>query len=114
MFITEDRILIGSAIVLFSSMIFIGSTLSVGIMTGLMSSMGLAIILIKVQNCYPHYWAIMCKHPILSDFTISTTLFMLVASSTATGVIAGASASLFASIGLTMWFKYSEEGLTTC
>jgi hypothetical protein len=105
---TEDYFLIGTSLIMVAGVIFLGGTLAVGIITGAISAASLGILLMKVKKYYPRIWTFICKHPLFSDITISSCLFLLIASNTATGVIAGAAAGLFSSIGINFLVKLNQ------
>lgn len=109
MFTLEDKVLIGTGTLMLGSVVILGGTLAIGVVTGLMSAIALGIILVKVRTYYPRIWLLICKHPIASDIVISGALFFLVASSTATGVVAGAASGLFASMGLNLGIRFLDK-----
>lgn len=105
----EDKVLLSAGTVMVGSVLVLGGTLAVGVVTGFMSAVALGILLVKVRTFYPRVWGLICKHPIASDVVISGALFLLVASSTATGVVAGAAAGLFASMGLNLGIRFLDK-----
>jgi hypothetical protein len=104
----ETNVLLGISVVMIGGVIFLGGTLAVGIVTGAISAVSLGILLLKVRTYYPGIWQMICDHPFASDLLISCCLFLLVSSNTATGVIAGAAAGLFSSIGINLMVKFDS------
>lgn len=104
----ENSVLVGAGVIMIGGVVLLGGTLAVGIVTGAISAASLGVLLLKVKTFYPRAWTFICKHPLLSDVCISGALFFLIASNTATGVIAGAAAGLFSSIGINILVKLNE------
>lgn len=105
----EDKVLTGTGVLLLGSVLFLGGTLAVGAVTGLLSAVALGVIILRVREFYPKLWLFICRHPILSDVAISGALFFLVSSNTAVGVIAGGAAGVFSSIGLNLCIRHLSK-----
>ena len=78
-----------------------------GVMTGLISSIGVGFMLLKCKTHLPKLWKFILAHQLLSDLIISALFVLLLNPTTATGLIAGVSADLFTSAGLIVASKLS-------
>ncbi|EQC44578.1 hypothetical protein M899_2464 [Bacteriovorax sp. BSW11_IV] len=93
--------------------VILGGTVANGIFVGGMSTLGVALLLIKLKDSNPRIFYWILKHNIMSDLILSVLLVMLMGTSTVTAIISGASAALFCSAGLTylskLFVKNSES-----
>jgi len=103
----EEIFIIGFSLFVVSSIFFIGGTLAMGIMTGLMSSIGVGFLLLKLRSNSPKVWNLMLKHQAITDVLFSGLFIILLNPATATGLIAGCSAAVFTSVGLVIAAKIS-------
>lgn len=97
-----DIVMVGASGFLLVLVFMIGGVLAVGIITGLMSAMGFGFLLYKLKQARPEAWNWMIDHPLATDCIVSLGFILLLAPATATGIIAGASAAMFASAGISM------------
>lgn len=101
----EEILIIGFSLFVVGSIFFIGGTLAMGIMTGLISSIGVGFLLLKLKTHSPAVWKLMLKHQIITDLVFSCLFVILLNPATATGLIAGCSAAVFTSVGLVVAAK---------
>lgn len=94
------KLIYGSIGLLILSSMYIGGAVAGGIFTGLISAIGLGLILIKIKTFFPRIWAFIRSHPILSDVFFSSTLAFFLVNNTVTGIVSAAGAGLFVSAGL--------------
>jgi len=92
-----DTVIFGSTILLGIGAIVFGGILAVGIITGFLSALGFAFLMLRLRKGNPRIWNSMLDNPGKTDLILSAGFIFLLAPSTATGIIAGASAALFAS-----------------
>lgn len=103
---------IGNIIIFSSSglllvlVILVGGALATGIITGLMSAMGFGFLLFRLRASKPEMWNWVIDNPGKMDVLMSMGFICLLAPATATGIIAGASAALFASAGISAATKF--------
>lgn len=97
---TQDVFVLSSVALLIGSSLFIGGAVAGGIFTGLISALGLGLILIKVRNHFPKVWKFVLRHPIMTDVVLSSLLAFLLVNNTVTGLVSAAGAGLFVSAGL--------------
>jgi hypothetical protein len=96
----EEVFLLGAGVLLVGTAAMIGSQIAAGCFTGFMSACGIAYTLFKMRKDAPRIWNLIIDRPLTTDIVIDAGVFLIVGSSTVTGLVAGASASLFTSISL--------------
>lgn len=99
---TQSVFAVSSIGLLLGSSLYIGGAVAGGIYTGLISALGMGLILIKLKDSFPKVWGKMLKHPILTDIVLSSLLAALLINNTVTGIISAAGAGLFVSAGITI------------
>lgn len=109
--INEKKVVLGTVGALIGSAAVFGGVVSAGVTTGLFSSLGVGMLLLKVRKKYPRVWNWIINEPLLPDLVISLILATIVGSGTATGIIAAAAAGLFVSAGLCIGKMHLESGL---
>ncbi len=90
----------GSIAVLGGGALFLSSTIASGIYVGMISTLGVGLLLIKLKDSSPWLFNWILRHNIMSDLVLSVLLVFIMGTSTVTSIIAGASAALFCSAGL--------------
>ena len=96
----EEIVLLGAGIGLIGVATIIGSQIAAGVFTGFMSAAGIAYTIFKARREAPRLFNLIIDRPLLSDVVIDAGVFLIVGGATVTGIVAGASASLFTSISL--------------
>lgn len=96
----EEVILLGAGIGLIGIAAIIGSQVAAGVFTGFISACGIAYTIYKTRRDAPRLFNFIMDRPLLSDVLIDAGVFLIVGGTTVTGIVAGASASLFTTIGL--------------
>lgn len=80
--------------------IMLGGTIANGIFTGAMSTLGVALLLIKLKDGNPRIFYWILRHNIMSDLILSVLLVLLLGTGgSVTSIVSGASAALFCSAG---------------
>lgn len=108
---TQRVFAISSVTLLMGSSLYIGGVVAGGVYTGLISAMGLGLILIKFKDSFPRAWRIMLRHHILTDIALSSFLAAILINNTVTGIISAAGAGLFVSAGITLAAKSASRSL---
>lgn len=103
-----NQFMYGSVGVLVGSGLFFGGVVASGVTTGLFSTLGVGMILLKLRQSCPRVWRWIVKHNVMSDLILSALLAYIVGSGTATGIIAGAASALFCSVGITLLDKLNR------
>lgn len=96
---------VSSVCILLGSSLYIGGVVAGGIYTGLISAMGVGLILFKLKDAYPKAWDWMLRHSIMTDVLLSGLLAALLVNNTVTGIISAAGAGLFVSAGVAIASK---------
>lgn len=96
----EEVILLGAGVGLIGIAAIIGSQVAAGVFTGFVSAAGIAYTIFKTRRDAPRVFNLIVDRPLLSDVVIDAGVFLIVGGTTVTGIVAGASASLFTSIAL--------------
>lgn len=96
----EEIILLGAGIGLIGVAAIIGSQVAAGVFTGFVSAAGIAYTIFKTRKDAPRIFNLIMDRPLLSDVVIDVGVFLIVGGTTVTGIVAGASASLFSTIAL--------------
>jgi len=99
----------GSIVALSAGAILLGGTVANGIFVGGMSTLGVALLLIKLKDSNPKIFYWILKHNIMSDLILSVLLIFMMGTSSVTAIISGASAALFCSAGLMYLGKFLKE-----
>jgi len=96
----EELVLIGAGAAVVGGAILIGSQVASGVFVGAITATAVTYTLCKTKTHLPRIWNIIHDNPLMADAVIDAGVFVLVGGVTVTGIVAGASASLFTSIGL--------------
>lgn len=96
----EEIIMIGAGLGLIGAAAIIGSQVAAGVFTGFVSAVGIAYTIFKARKDAPRIYNFIVDRPLMSDVVIDVGVFLIVGGTTVTGIVAGASASLFTSISL--------------
>ncbi len=105
---TEDVVLVVASVAVVGAAVAIGSTVASGVATGAISAIGIGFTIWHTRKHAPRLWNMMVEHPLATDVVLDVGVFVLVGSATATGLIAGCSASLFTSLGVTCMRKFGK------
>lgn len=98
----EEKVILVVTIVAFLSAFWFGATLASGVFTGLLSTIGTFLLFTKLKGISPVVWRFLLANPLLLDILVSGVSVWLVASTTATGIIAAASSALFSSLAVSI------------
>lgn len=93
-------------------MVFIASgALATGIVTGIISAIGVGFVMLKMKsNRYgARLWNTMIDHPGVADLAISFGFVFLLGTTTATGIISGATAAIVSSCLITLATKVTGK-----
>lgn len=96
----EDVVLIGAGVAVVGGAVIIGSQVAAGVFTGAITAAGVGYTVYKLRKHAPRAFNIIHDRPLSSDLIIDGAVFLIVGGTTVTGIVAGASASLFTSIAL--------------
>lgn len=96
----EDVVLIGAGLVVVGGAVVIGSQVAAGVFTGAITAAGVGYTVYKFRKHAPRAFNFIHDRPLTSDVVIDAGVFLIVGGTTVTGIVAGASASLFTSIAL--------------
>jgi hypothetical protein len=96
----EEIVLIGAGVAVAGGAVLIGSQVVAGVFVGAVTAAGVTYTICKTRTHLPRVWNVIHGNPLAADVVIDTGVFLLVGGVTVTGIVAGASASLFTSIGL--------------
>lgn len=107
-FSKEDLLLIGTGVVVIGAGAYIGSQVAAGVFVGAITAAGATYTIYKTRQHAPRLFNVIVDKPLLSDIAIDATVFVLIGGATVTGITAGASASLFTSIGISCLRKLGK------
>lgn len=96
----EDGFLVASVSVLIIGSVYVGGIVVAGVFTGLVASLGLGLIFLKLSYCFPRLWGVLIERQISMDIICSLLLGYLLINGSVTGLIAATSAALFVSVGV--------------
>lgn len=96
----EELVLIGAGVAVAGGAVLIGSQVAAGVFVGAVTAAGVTYTICKTRTHLPRVWNVIHDNPLAADVVIDAGVFLLVGGVTVTGIVAGASASLFTSIGL--------------
>lgn len=96
----EDVVLIGAGVAVVGGAIVIGSQVAAGVFTGAITAAGVGYTVFKLRKHAPRVFNVIHDRPLTSDIILDAGVFLIVGGTTVTGIVAGASASLFTSIAL--------------
>lgn len=108
-FTFEENLLMSAGAFVIISGCVLGSQIAGGVFVGLVSASGVAYTILKTRQYAPRIFNCIVSNPLASDLIIDAGVFILVGSSTVTGIVAGASASLFTSIALNCIRRLGER-----
>ncbi|MFT6632885.1 MAG: hypothetical protein ACJAS4_002853 [Bacteriovoracaceae bacterium] len=98
------KIVFGSVIGLSVGGVMLGGIVMNGVFVGAMTTLGVGLLFIKLQDSSPWLWRWLINHPLFLDMALSAALVLLLGTGSGTSVIGGAAAALFCSAGL-QYFK---------
>ena len=96
----EDVVLVGAGVAIVGGAVVIGSQVAAGVFTGAITAVGVGYTVFKFRKHAPRVWNTICDRPLTTDIVVDAGVFLVVGSASVTGIVAGASASLFTSIAL--------------
>lgn len=96
----EDVVLVGAGVAVIGGAVIIGSQVAAGVFTGAITAAGVGYTVYKLRKHAPRAFNIIHDRPLSSDIIIDGAVFLIVGGTTVTGIVAGASASLFTTIAL--------------
>lgn len=99
-FTKEELALMAGGVVIVGTSAYIGSQVLAGVFIGAITAGGITYTIYKTRTHAPRLFNMICKRPLASDILIDAGVFILIGGTTVTAFTAGASASLFTSIGL--------------
>ncbi len=104
----KTEIISGGSIVLFLGLILMGGVLASGILLGLISSVGFAMLFYESRDSVPWLYDIMVKHPFWTD-VISTIALGAMFGTSVNGLIAAAVFGVMNTVILMVTNKYDKR-----
>lgn len=108
-----DQITYSSVFALGIGGLCLGGSVVSGVFTGAISTLGVALILLKIRDGSPRLFNWIIRHNIMTDIFLSVILVYLMGTTTVTALISGASAALFCSAGITYLGKIMNKETTS-
>ncbi len=107
-FTGSEIFIAGTSAFLFLMIFFAGGILATGITTGIISSVGLGYVLLKMRNGEKgaRVWNTIIENQAIADLVISLGFILLMGTATSTGIISGAVAAICSSCLITFGGKF--------
>ncbi len=106
-FTGSEIFIAGTSVFLFLMIFFVSGILTIGIVTGLISSIGLGYVLLKMRSgkIGARVWNTIMENQAMADIVISFGFIFLLGTTTSTGIISGAVAAIASSAMITFGGK---------
>lgn len=98
-----------AVVVIFVLLLFLGSSITGGLVCGIVSSVGFGLLFMKTRKSAPRFYAAVLNYPLTADLISTLLFFTLFGSSSVVGLVSASVFGVLNTVTLTLCSKFDPQ-----